>query len=651
MSKDVRAAGAYVELFTKDGLLARGLTAAQNRVKAFAKRAQADLRAWATSSTTAGVALQAMSAGITAPLLAATYAFAQAGDHLDKMSGRTGVSVDVLSGLGFAAEQTGSNIEVVEKMMKGLGRTTLAVKQGNKQLAQSLKDIGINAEEFVNLSPENQLKAISEGLRGVANDSMRAGYALQIVGRSGLELMPLMMTGAEGISALQKEAESLGFVMRPEDTKQAAELTDAMNRSRRAAGGLYTMIGAALAPSITGLFNAAAPLVAQTTQWVNANRPLIVQIFAIGAAIGAAGTLLVGAGAGLFALSTVIGSVVSLVGFASTAFAALASPVLIASVAAFGLFMLFRDYIPSTGALLGWLSGKWKMLADEGAETIGAIAAALQAGDLKAAADILWKQLQVIWIQGTQPLKNEWYLWKAAFLNTIGSATATAKSLWVEMTTGMLQTWNKAQALLLPLIGKAQDTLADYIAQAGEALGIFGEGTFETLQEDQAARAKQTAARVAALEDENRKLEADKQAKLAAIQAQADTDTESVNNYAAQQIAELEKRIENSQAQLVAARNSAKADAKQKAELENAGTKAVASFQGFARVAGSAKAVEVGTSEALSAILQATRKDPQERMLELMQKQTDIQDEQAADLFDINNNTANAQILKVESAD
>lgn len=651
MSKDVRAAGAYVELFTKDGLLARGLTSAQNRIKAFAKRAQADLRAWATSSTTAGVALQAMSAGITAPLLAATYAFAQAGDKLDKMAGRTGVSVETLSGLGFAAEQSGSNIDALEKGFKGLAKTTAAVHQGNKLVEQSLTELGIDAKAFAELSPDDQLKTLADALKNVENPGRRAAYAMQLMGKSGADMLPLLMAGREGIEAMQAEAASLGFVMSSEDSKQAAELTDAMNRSKRAAGGLYQLIGAALAPAITGLFNAAAPLIATTTQWVNANRPLIVQIFAIGAAIGAAGTLLIGAGAGLFALSTVIGSLVSLVGFAYAAFAALASPVLIASVAAFGLFMLFRDYIPSTGALIGWLSGKWKMLAEEGSETIGAIAAALQAGDLKAAAEILWQQLQVIWLRGTQPLKNEWYLWKAAFLNTISSATATAQSLWVNMTTGMLQVWNKAQALLLPLIGKAQDTLANYIAQAGEALGLFDEGTFETLQEDQAAKAKQTAARVAALEEQNRQLEAEKQAKLAAIQAQADTDTQQANDYAAQQVAELEKRIKDSQAQLVAARNSAKADAKQKAELENAGTKAVASFQGFARVAGSAKAVEVGTSEALSAILQATRKDPQEMMLELMQKQTDIQDEQAADLFDINNNTANAQILKVVDAD
>ena len=54
-----------------------------------------------------GTKIFGLGAAAIAPLLATTNVFAELGDQLAKMSARTGISVESLSELGYAAEQIG----------------------------------------------------------------------------------------------------------------------------------------------------------------------------------------------------------------------------------------------------------------------------------------------------------------------------------------------------------------------------------------------------------------------------------------------------------------------------------------------------------------------------------------------------------------
>jgi len=100
----IRAGRAYVELFAKDGRLVKGL-----------QRASARLKAFAAGVTNIGMKAMLAGAAVTAPLLASVKAFASMGDKLDKMANRTGASVEALSELAYAAEQTGAGIDIFEK--------------------------------------------------------------------------------------------------------------------------------------------------------------------------------------------------------------------------------------------------------------------------------------------------------------------------------------------------------------------------------------------------------------------------------------------------------------------------------------------------------------------------------------------------------
>jgi len=97
-SSNIKAGAAYIELYTKDSRLVKGLNDAAKQLDAFGKSLQG-----------IGTKMAMLGAGIVTPLAGAAKVFADMGSDMVDMSQRTGVSVEALSELGFAAEQSGAD--------------------------------------------------------------------------------------------------------------------------------------------------------------------------------------------------------------------------------------------------------------------------------------------------------------------------------------------------------------------------------------------------------------------------------------------------------------------------------------------------------------------------------------------------------------
>ncbi len=181
--------------------------------------------------------------------------FADLGDMFDKMSQRTGVSVEALSGLKFAAEQSGASIETVETGIRNMQRVLLDVQQGSTTAAKTLQMLGLNINELKTLSPEQQFLEMAQAIAGVEDPSRQAALAMELFGRSGTQLLPMLRQGEAGIEQLMAEAKRLGIVMSEEDAKAAADFTDAMNRLSKVFQGIATQLASVITPLLTKLSN------------------------------------------------------------------------------------------------------------------------------------------------------------------------------------------------------------------------------------------------------------------------------------------------------------------------------------------------------------------------------------------------------------
>ena len=183
MASDIKAGRAYVELLLKDSKFRAGLQAAKAKMVAFGK-----------ATAMVGAAIGAAGAAATVYGLKQLLSM---GDALDKMSARTGVSVEALSELKHAAEQSGAGMGDIEK----------AIRQMQKN--------GLDASQF---------DAAAAAIAAIADPAQRAQAAMDMWGKSGVKLLPML----NDLPALRQEARDLGLVMSGESASAAVKLGDQM---------------------------------------------------------------------------------------------------------------------------------------------------------------------------------------------------------------------------------------------------------------------------------------------------------------------------------------------------------------------------------------------------------------------------------------
>ena len=432
-TRGIKAGRAYIELGVGDKLTA-GL-----------KRAQARLRAFGTSVTSMGTKLMAGGVAMAAPFAVAAKTFASMGDSVAKMSRRTGVGVEALSELGYAAELSGTSMESLENGLRRMQRSIYDAGRGLSTAVDGLADLGLTAKDLEGLSPEDQFTIMGEALSRIEDPSRRAAISMTLLGRSGTAMLPMVEKGAAGLDEMRKKARTLGLSMSSEDAAAAEKLTDAFTAVWRVIKQTAFAIGAALAPQLTDITEKAAAWASTAITWVNQNRGLIVSIAKLAVGAVAAGGALVVAGKAVTLFASLLGAAAAIIPL-------VLSPIgmVITAVGALGAYMLKAT--KSGGKALDWLGGKFSVLQDDAAEAYGGISDALATGDIGLAAKVLWSTLKLWWTRGVSWLGQIWndaMLWlKDTFAQVWGGlrsifawGTHGLAVAWIETTSFLADTW------------------------------------------------------------------------------------------------------------------------------------------------------------------------------------------------------------------
>jgi hypothetical protein len=415
----IRAGRAFVELFADDSKLVRGLRTAQKKIKAFGD-----------SIRNMGLKLTGLGSALAAPLLGATKMFGDLGSRLWDMSKRTGISVEALSGLGYAAEQSGAGMESLENGIRRMQRTIHDAGRGLSTAVDALGELGLTARDLEKLSPEAQFKLLADRLDQIKNPTRKAALALMIFGRSGTALLPMLEGGAAALDAYEKQARKLGLVMSTQDAQGADALGDALDDLWKVLKMSAFTIGSALAPAFLKVSRIITSVTVGINGWIRRNKDLVVTLLKVAVSIIAVGGGLVILGTAVSTMGTALGGLATIVVAAGSAMGVLLSVVgaLVTPVGAAiaSIMVLGATLIHVTGAggmAMDWLSERFKALADFAISTFDGIADALAAGEIALAARVLWLSLQLAWQKGIAVLVSLWENLKVA-------ATKAAIDLW-----------------------------------------------------------------------------------------------------------------------------------------------------------------------------------------------------------------------------
>lgn len=222
-SRAIEAARAFVKIFVDDTPLRRGLATLTTRLAGAAKGVAGIAASLGTAAVAGGIGL--IVSGMSAAA-ASVWRFSEAAAGIDDIAQRTGASAEALSQLRYAAEQSGANLEAVEKGMRKLGDVTTQAAGGSKSAAAALASIGLSAEQLLAMPVEDRFLAVAQGISQIQDPAAQASVAMDLLGKSGADLVPMMADGAGGIRALMAEADKLGMTISGEQAAAAAAFDD-----------------------------------------------------------------------------------------------------------------------------------------------------------------------------------------------------------------------------------------------------------------------------------------------------------------------------------------------------------------------------------------------------------------------------------------
>ena len=408
-----------MELFADNSRLIRGL-----------KRARYKLRAWGRKIRALGAGMMGAGAAIAAPLAGAAKIFSSMGDRLGKLNRRTGMSVEALSELQFAAERSGASLEAVEKGVRRMQRSIYDLERGLSTSKDAFGDLGLTLRDLQGLSPEDQFMLVARRLRNVEDASRKAAIAQQIFGRSGTELLPLL----DSVEDLRAKARELGLTIDTQSARAAERFTDVMSDVWRMVKRAGYEVGAALAPALEAFALNITAALKHVTEFISRNHELVVLAGQVAAGLVAGGAALIALGTAISGFGTVLGMVAAGLGAVGAAIGALLSPIglTVAGLAALGTWF-FKSSEAGQKAM-NWLGNKFGTLAEWASDAFGTIKDLMAAGEYKAAARLMWAGIQRVWAEGTYKVKAIWEKMSHEVLKVWQNTIWALKSAWNEWT-------------------------------------------------------------------------------------------------------------------------------------------------------------------------------------------------------------------------
>jgi len=246
------AGSIVISLLMNTGSFETDSKRAEKRLKEFKKEAQAVGTAIGTGMAVAGAALTAITAQ------AITFA-----DEIDEMSARLMISTETLSGWSYAAQLSGTSLDALTSALPKLSKNlTEALDAGSKQ-AEMFKALGISVTDAEGRlrRVEDVLPELADRFQALDNPTQEAALAMELLGKSGTELLEFLNRGSSGIKELTDRAAALGITIGGETASAAAQFNDQLGDLKALSMALGLQIAERLLPDLIKLTQQISDLV------------------------------------------------------------------------------------------------------------------------------------------------------------------------------------------------------------------------------------------------------------------------------------------------------------------------------------------------------------------------------------------------------
>ena len=176
-------------------------------------------------------------------------------DNMGKMAQKVGVSVEQLTGLKLAADLSDVSMETLSVGLGKLAKNLADAGKGGAESRAQFEALGISVRDTGGnlISPIDALAKISDKFADASDGSAKVAAAMNLLGKSGKELIPLLNQGGAAIANYAKIAQNMGLVVSTDTSKRIEEFNDNMKIVGKTIDGVSNLVVADLAPALQNL--------------------------------------------------------------------------------------------------------------------------------------------------------------------------------------------------------------------------------------------------------------------------------------------------------------------------------------------------------------------------------------------------------------
>jgi len=223
------------------------------------KQAQDQLAKFSTGMVAVGTAIGAALAGMAAKVGSAVKGALDEISQLGKLAAATGVPIEQLSALAYAAKEAGASTETLGAGLKGLGQSMVeAAGNARSDAARAFAALGIAVRDAAGqLRPVNDvLLDLAAKFRDMPNGAQKAAIATTLLKDAGVDLIGVLNRGRDWIAAMGDEAAKLGIVIDGDTRAAVKSFRENVKDVGNTVEAFIVQLAARLAPTLEKISNA-----------------------------------------------------------------------------------------------------------------------------------------------------------------------------------------------------------------------------------------------------------------------------------------------------------------------------------------------------------------------------------------------------------
>ncbi len=228
--------------------------------------------------------------------VALTLAAGKQMEAIDHLSQRTGIGVQALQSWSVIMAQNNFQAESLTSGMRTLSKQIVDARDPSSRAAAAFEEMGISITELG--STESTIQAVADRFKDLPNGPDKARFAVELFGKAGLEMIPILNRGAKAFDESRKDAERFGLVLSTTQVQALTAADDAVDKLSAAFDGLKTRVALVFAGSVTSGIDAMTEGIVKLTNitsnygqaldQVKKDHPIVSSLFPAGAAAMAA---------------------------------------------------------------------------------------------------------------------------------------------------------------------------------------------------------------------------------------------------------------------------------------------------------------------------------------------------------------------------